>query len=622
MEFDGRQMLRILDSEIIQLNEYIRKPEEDSVIYLSFRYMCEESGTLKVGFDGTDEESDLIVKEFAISANTEYKIFEISGLWDGQGDFTLSFSGDIYIDLLTLANKPLEDYKKTVSTLFEQTDEYIKAVAKEVNNLENYVKEAGWITTADGNKLWATIERVDVLGNRLTTHESSFHVTATEINGIVSRVNTVENRINTAGWITTADGNKLWATQETLNELTKEYNNFKSEITQQADTLSLSIKKGTGTMLYKDVEFKEGLNSVKVYSNSTMKTTVERVNKSSDCPTASSWMLKLAFTYGTDITPGLGGFNFGNATRANAVFETHILAKIPVGYTLTFASNAYGDGSSYKWLTSNEGTGKWETYICRVQCGTSGTFSTTNYYYLNGTKPTVQYSTNGTTWYNYFVSGAIYFRMQNANGTWGSTVNLNSSPDYNKLIWYVGSATVYDLSQYEDVVSQINLSPHNVLIKADRINLEGYVTATNISSINITTSRLTVLDGAKIGQFSVDNNTLYWDYGSAKVRLGYASSYNNASIFAQADYFGHAIVGICNNGGAAIYGSCRATPSYPSSYVLWAGFFDGNVSVNNANLFCEGGVVQAKEVYSLNGWSGSFKGKSVQVKWGIITNVW
>ena len=93
------------------------------------------------------------------------------------------------------------------------------------------------ITTADGNKLWATIDRVDVLGNRVTTHESSFHVTAQQINAIVSRVDTIDGTISKAGWITTADGNKLWASK-TLED----GGAIVSYINQAADSVTINAK--------------------------------------------------------------------------------------------------------------------------------------------------------------------------------------------------------------------------------------------------------------------------------------------------------------------------------------------------------------------------------------------
>ena len=209
VSFDGRFMLRVKRSYIKQLNKDITKPEKGSVLYLTIKYHCDAGGTLTAGFSGS---APYVSK--AIEVADGFQVLEVSGEWSGSGDFLLQFTGDIYIERLTLTNHPLEDYQKVVSTKFEQTAEHISAVAEAVNKIDNTIKTAGWITTADGNKLWATISTVDGLGNRLTTHESSFHVTAEQINAIVSRVDTIDGTISKAGWITTADGNKLWATKE------------------------------------------------------------------------------------------------------------------------------------------------------------------------------------------------------------------------------------------------------------------------------------------------------------------------------------------------------------------------------------------------------------------------
>ena len=230
--FDGRFMLRIKRSHIRQLNADITKPEDGSVIFLTLKYHCAEEGILTAGFSGSAP-----YVEQVIPAGEGFDILEISGVWNGTGDFLLKFTGDLYIEQLTLTNHPLEDYKKEVSTKFEQTAEHILAVAEEVNKIDHTIKTAGWITTADGNKLWATIDRVDVLGNRVTTHESSFHVTAQQINAIVSRVDTIDGTISKAGWITTADGNKLWASK-TLED----GGAIVSYINQAADSVTINAK--------------------------------------------------------------------------------------------------------------------------------------------------------------------------------------------------------------------------------------------------------------------------------------------------------------------------------------------------------------------------------------------
>ena len=114
----------------------------------------------------------------------------------------------------------------THTSSFHVTASKIEAMVTATDSISNTIRTAGWITTADGNKLWATISTVDALGNRLTSHEGKFHVSATEISGIVTRIDATESSISginktisSSGWITTADGNKLWSTLTQYNAL-------------------------------------------------------------------------------------------------------------------------------------------------------------------------------------------------------------------------------------------------------------------------------------------------------------------------------------------------------------------------------------------------------------------
>jgi len=116
VSFDGRFMLRVKRSYIKQLNKDITKPEKGSILYLTIKYHCDAGGTLTAGFSGS---APYVSK--AIEAADGFQVLEVSGEWSGSGDFLLQFTGDIYVERLTLTNHPLEDYQKVVSTKFEQT---------------------------------------------------------------------------------------------------------------------------------------------------------------------------------------------------------------------------------------------------------------------------------------------------------------------------------------------------------------------------------------------------------------------------------------------------------------------------------------------------------------------
>ena len=145
-----------------------------------------------------------------------------------------------------------------------------------------------------------------------------------------------------------------------------------------------------GKMLYKDPEFKKGLNGVEKYTNSSnvspdyiaSKLTVERVTKPSDAPTQSGYCLKV--TCKAAQSPGYGGVVQSIQSRANAVFMQKIIAKIPVGYKINTASNSMGTGYTDTWLTPTEGTGKYTTYLRKVVCGATGTFSAGGHVYITG----------------------------------------------------------------------------------------------------------------------------------------------------------------------------------------------------------------------------------------------
>ena len=94
-----------------------------------------------------------------------------------------------------------------------------------------------------------------------------------------------------------------------------------------------------------------------------------------------------------------------------------LLYTSPEGYRLGIAANSLGTGSSQYWLTSNEGTGNWEKYIYRTNAGTSGTFSTHGFVYLDG--PAYGTTSSPVTW---DVGYASVSDSSSSIGNWSSYV--------------------------------------------------------------------------------------------------------------------------------------------------------------------------------------------------------
>lgn len=337
----------------------------------------------------------------------------------------------------------------------------------------------------------------------------------------------------TNGQITTVNqtiSTKVAEIKATTDSITQRVSSTESKVTtiqSQVNTANSNIDKTTelakamslGKMLYTDPIFKNGSNSVRAYNNSGgSDLTISRITKPSDLPTTSTHCIEIKVV-GTTTSPWRGGFYFGNLSRSNAIFITRFIAKIPTGYTVNFATNAIGSGYSGKWLTSNIGTGKWEEYIYKIQCGSTGTFSTTNYFYLRGgstpssTNPliwylayatvfditdmdyTVQDHTTKITTTNNKVStietnlNSITSRVSSVeqtqttvNGTLTSLQSRMSSAEQkitsDAIVSTVTSSQVYKdnlsekVSSYE-IISKINQTPEGVFIEASRLELTG-----------------------------------------------------------------------------------------------------------------------------------------------------
>lgn len=190
---------------------------------------------------------------------------------------------------------------------------------------------------------------------------------------------------------------------------------------------------------------------------------------------------------------------------------------------------------------------------------------------------------------------------------------------------------MYAIDGDGNLKSFVGAGQDGVKIKASNIQLEGLVTANKNFMIledgSIVTKNATIYgkvyvdNGGKVGGFEIENGCLKWGDGQAEIRLGYDTSHGESCVYIKANMFSNAIAGLAPMGGSGIYGSCRATPTFPDLDVKCAGYFDGDVIVNAANILVKKGRIQAERILPQNGWSGTFKNKTVTVQNGIITNV-
>ena len=158
----------------------------------------------------------------------------------------------------------------------------------------------------------------------------------------------------------------------------------------------------------------------------TRSTAIVSLGVSEVVPVTPKYMLEITTNASSAVSPGLGGFTFATSTAANKEFVAYFRAKIPAGRQLVFASNAKGVNSTCKWVDSNDGkgTGNWYTYAYYVRCGATGSFSTTNFFYIkDGSRP--------VTWY---LEMATVFEITGSNVQNKSNAEILSKCTFDKII--------------------------------------------------------------------------------------------------------------------------------------------------------------------------------------------
>ncbi len=296
---------------------------------------------------------------------------------------------------------------------------------------------------------------------------------------------------NAAGAVTFASSVSLNWTNAATNALnsaksyadtkkTEAVNAAASDATAKTNAAKeLALAMAFGKMMYRDPEFRNGNNSINVYNNNGNGTvTITRTGFSS-APNDSKTVLEIKTT--GSAAPNNGGFYFGTPCSNRKVFITKIIAKIPTGRKLLWASNAIGASGSSKWLTPNAGTGDWAEYIYKVTCGTSG-FSSTNFFYLDGAQGTaaapviwhVAYATVFDT-----TSSERYTTTIDANGVYTGTVRAGQV--------LVDSALVVGGSTYNGSIS-VRDAGNNVKATLDRTGITAV--AGKIGGWNITSGAI------------------------------------------------------------------------------------------------------------------------------------
>ncbi len=262
---------------------------------------------------------------------------------------------------------------------------------------------------------------------------------------------------------------------------------------QGAAAKELALAMAFGKMLHRDPTFVNGYNDISVYNNlGNGNVTLKRVTNTADITIPNDNRTYIEISNTGSASPNIGGFTFSDKANYRKIIVVRIIAKIPSGRNIEFASNGYGNGGSFTWLTSTAGTGDWAEYVGKLRCGTgtSSNFSTTNYFSITG-----------------------------AAGTASSPVK-----------WYLAYATTFDITSSERYTTTIDANGiYTSTLNANQITA-GTISADRIASGSITTDKLDAgsVTASKIAAGCITSDKL--DAGSVKANIINASYINGLTL--------------------------------------------------------------------------------------------
>lgn len=335
-----------------------------------------------------------------------------------------------------------------------------------------------------------------------------------------SITNSSKWKLNNDGSGQVAGGNISWNATGTVTFAASVSAQWTTGITTAQE---LASAMAFGRMLYRDPTFWNGNNGISIYNNSQNGMVTVTRQQDSTAPNDSKQVLKIQ-TNGA-ASPNNGGFYFGTMCSCRKVLVARVIAKIPVGRKLCWATNSIGTGGSHRWLTSNAGTGDWKEYVYKVVCGTAN-FSSTHFFYVDGVQGT---SSAPVVWYVAYAtvfdltSTEKYTTTIDANGIYTGTVRANQV--------IVDSALVVGGSSYNGSIS-VRDAGNNVKVTLDRTgitavggNIGGWILGTSALTASAPASGHRIVMGAS-GYIYHDNPSTGVDYwalntdGSAKFGSG------------------------------------------------------------------------------------------------------
>ena len=218
---EGRNMLRIINCGLKQANVLIRQPgthkeytkpsdtknedgfgttgdgytEVQDTLYVSARVYAKTAGTMTIGFSPNTavegKKNDLAAQSVNIAYSGEWQFVKLEGKWNGKGDFVIRYTGDILVSFLYVTDKPLDNLQKTVSTQILQTAANIKLLGSNIDNVQGTVTKLGIELNAEKKEIRLYVDKKNEKLNESLNSEINIRA------GQIEAINTWKSKTET-----------------------------------------------------------------------------------------------------------------------------------------------------------------------------------------------------------------------------------------------------------------------------------------------------------------------------------------------------------------------------------------------------------------------------------------
>lgn len=188
---EGRNMLRIINCGLKQVNALIRQPgthkeynkpsgtktdegmgvtadgytEVQDTLYISARVYAKTAGTMTIGFSPNTavegKKNELAAQSVNIAYSGEWQFIKLEGKWNGRGDFVIRYTGDMLLSFLAMTGKPIDNLQKTVSTQILQTASNIKLLGENIDKVNGRTTQLGIELDAEKKSIRAYVDEQD-----------------------------------------------------------------------------------------------------------------------------------------------------------------------------------------------------------------------------------------------------------------------------------------------------------------------------------------------------------------------------------------------------------------------------------------------------------------------------